>query len=65
MVGSVSTSLVVVVLVVIWEMGWGSVGPSVSFVPIMLLVVVAMLVWMVLMSVVVVVLVGSVVVLAA
>jgi hypothetical protein len=61
-VGFVSALLVVVVLVVIWEMGWGSVGPSVLFVPILLLVVVAVLLWMVLMSVVVVVLVGSVVV---
>ena len=52
----------VVVSVVIWAMGWGSVGPSVLFVPILLLVVVAVLLWMVLMSVMVVVLVGSVVV---
>ena len=60
-VGFVSVSLVLVVLVMVWVMEWGSVGPFVLSLPRMLLVVVAVLVWMVLVSVVVVVFVGSVV----
>ena len=60
-VGFVSVSLVVVVLVMVWVVESGSVGPSVLSVSRMLLVVVAVLVWILLVSVVVVVFVGSVV----
>ena len=60
-VGFVSVALVVVVLVMVWVMEWGSVGSSLLSVSRMLFVVVAVLVWMVLVSVVVVVFVGFVV----
>ena len=60
-VGFVSVSLVVLVLVMVWVVESGSVGPSVLSVSGMLLVVVAVLVWILLVSVVVVVFVGSVV----